>query len=286
MKHTKLWVGLFCLTLLMLVFWRGGVYVLTTETLYPYERACTLFKRKVWFPVRAALSRVNYASRNALLERDIARLRIQLNEFESLENENFRLRKMLGFSSRFTDFKCHPALVLSRGGTSGIGQTIRVSKGSLNGIRRGDPVIAPEGIVGRISDVAPHTSEVMLISDPNSRIPCELQLPVSTNSPGLIRGVLYGGGSKPGADPKLRLLYVVEPLRLRYMKRDFEPLAMTRVHTSGLAHAFPKGLPVGYLLESRLEEGKLSREADIMPAVDLAGLQEVFILSREGNDAY
>jgi rod shape-determining protein MreC len=75
---------------------------------------------------------------------------------------------------------------------------------------------------------------------------------------------------------------VVDPLRLRYLAREFDPAPRTRVVTSGLGQTFPKGLTVGYVLESRLEPNKLSREAAVMPAVDLASVHDVFILSARG----
>ena len=138
-----------------------------------------------------------------------------------------------------------------------------------------------KGDVGRVADVSPHTSEVMLVTDPNSRVACELETP--GEGVGVVRGILYGGGSRPSADPALTLLYVVDPLRLRYLAREFEPAPRVRVVTSGLGTTFPKGLTVGYVLESRLEPNGLSREASVMPAVDMAALDEVFVLSLGGG---
>jgi rod shape-determining protein MreC len=54
------------------------------------------------------------------------------------------------------------------------------------------------------------------------------------------------------------------------------------VVTSGLGQTFPKGLTVGFIIESKLEPNKLSREAAVLPAVDMASLHEVFILSARG----
>ena len=143
--------------------------------------------------------------------------------------------------------------------------------------RSGDPVVVPDGVVGRVTEVSPHTCEVMLVTDPNSRVACELETP--GEGIGVVRGILYGGGAVPAAQPQLTLLYVVEPLRLRYLAREFEPAPRTRVVTSGLGQTFPRGLTVGYLLESRLEPNGLSRVAQVMPSVDLAALDEVFVLS-------
>jgi rod shape-determining protein MreC len=278
-KQSKLWVWLLVLSLGALLFWRSGVRDFSREALYPYENAALWLERTVWVRVQALLSRASHASRNAMLERDVARLQIVAAETDALESEVARLRAVLDFSPP-VPCRWLAAPVLSRGGTSGVWQSVRLAKGSAHGVRKGDPVVVPEGVVGRVVDVSAHTSEVMLVTDPNSRVACELESP--GEGVGAVRGILYGGGERPAADPKLKLLYVVDPLRLRYLAREFEPAPRTRVVTSGLAQTFPKGLTVGYLLESRLEPNGLSREATVMPAVDVAALDEVFILSTRG----
>lgn len=279
MKQSKLWGWLVVLSLGALLFWRSGIRDFSREALYPYENACLWFERSVWVRVQAVFSRAHHASRNAMLERDVARLQTVVAETEALEAEVTRLRGLLDFSPPVA-CRWLAAPVISRGGTAAVWQSVRLAKGSSHGVRKGDPVVVPEGVVGRVAAVSVHTSEVMLITDPNSRVACELDGP--GEGLGVVRGILYGGGSRPVADPKLTLLYVVDPLRLRYLARAFEPAPRTRVVTSGLGQTFPKGLTVGYLLESRLEPNGLSREASVMPAVDMAGLDEVFILSARG----
>ena len=277
MKQAKLWVWLLVLSLGALVFWRAGVHDFARESLYPYENAKLWFDRTVSVRVKAVFSRTSHASRNAMLERDVARLRIAESETEALAAEVSRLRTLLEFSPPVAT-RWQAAPVLSRDGTSAVWQSVRLAKGSQHGIRKGDPVVVPDGVVGRVTDTSAHTCEVMLVTDPNSRIACELETP--GEGLGAVRGILYGGSSRPTADPKLTLLYVVDPLRLRYLARDFEPAPRTRVVTSGLGPVFPKGLTVGYVLESRLEPNGLSREAEVMPAVDVAGIEEVFVLTR------
>jgi len=264
----------------VLVFWHAGVSVLSREALYPYENAKVWLERTVWVRLQAVLSRARNAARASMLERDVARLRLALAESEALETEVARLRALLDFSPPIA-CRWQAAPVLSRGGTSAVWQSVRLAKGSLHGVRKGDPVVVPDGVVGRVTEVSPHTCEVMLITDPNSRVACELETP--GEGVGVVRGILYGGGARPAVNPVLTLLYVVEPLRLRYLARDFEPPPRTRIVTSGLGPTYPKGLTVGYLLESSLESDGLSREAAVMPAVDMAALDEVFILTRQGG---
>lgn len=278
---SKVWIVLLVVSLGAFVFLRSGVRSFASETLYPFSNAYRWFDQTIGLHVRAALTRVNYATRYAKQERELTRLQVMFAEAETREAEVKHLRTLLEYTPPVS-CRWMAAPVISRGGTAGIWQTVRVGKGSVHGVRRGDLVMVPEGVVGRVSDLSLHTSEVMLITDPNSRVACELDLP-SEEGTGVVRGILYGGGVRPGGDPKLTLLYVVEPMRLRYMAREFEPAPRTRVITSGLGNTFPKGLTIGYLLSSTMEPQNLSREAEVMPAVDMAGLRDVFILAARGD---
>jgi rod shape-determining protein MreC len=278
---SKVWIVLLVVSLGAFVFLRSGVRSFASETLYPFSNAYRWFDQTIGLHARAAMTRVNYATRYAKQERELMRLQVMFAEAETREAEVKHLRTLLEYTPPVS-CRWMAAPVISRGGTAGIWQTVRVGKGSVHGVRRGDLVMVPEGVVGRVSDLSLHTSEVMLITDPNSRVACELDLP-SEEGTGVVRGILYGGGVRPGGDPKLTLLYVVEPLRLRYMAREFDPAPRTRVITSGLGNTFPKGLTIGYLLSSTMEPQNLSREAEIMPAVDMAGLQDVFILAARGD---
>ena len=276
-----MWIWLLVLSLGALLFFSAGIRDCAREALYPYANASLWFERTFGVRARAVFSRARYAARNAMLERDVARLQLAAADTEALEAEVARLRSLLDFSSQ-TPGRWLAAPVISRGGTTAVWQSVRLGKGSRQGVAKGAPVIVADGVVGRVSDVSEHTSEVMLITDPNSRVACELDVP--SESIGVVRGILFGGGTHTASDPSLTLLYVVDPLRLRFLARDFDPPPRTRVATSGLGQVYPKGLTVGYLLESKLEPNGLSREASVMPAVDMASLDEVFILSQRAGD--
>ncbi len=274
MKPSRIWIALLALSLGALLFFGAGARDWAREVLYPCANARLWFERTVGVRARALFSRTRYAARNAALERDVARLRLAAEDAEASEAEIVRLRALLGFSPQVSG-RWEAAPIISRGGTTAVWQSIRLGKGAQQGIAKGAPAVVPDGVVGRVTDVSEHTCEVMLITDPNSRVACELE--VADRDLGLVRGILYGGGVRPAAASELTLLYVVDPLRLRYLARDFEPAPRTRVVTSGLGQIFPKGLTVGYLLESKLEPNGLSREASVLPAVDMASLDTVFV---------
>lgn len=284
MKQSKVWFFVLAISLLAMFFAGSGLHVLSREAVYPFSNFFVWTERVVGKRVRALLQRADYAARYARLEQDLARLQVLVDEGDAKDKEIARLRQALDLVSA-SQSHVTVAPIISRGGTLAVWQSIRLGKGAEEGLRKGDVVIVPEGVVGRITAVTPHTSDVMLITDPNSRVACELELPVDEQI-GAVRGILYGGGVRAtAADATLSLLYVVEPLRLRYLAREYEPAPRTRVVTSGLGTAYPRGLTVGYLLSSKTEANNLSREGEVVPAVDIAALDYVFVYSVRRSDA-
>jgi rod shape-determining protein MreC len=54
--------------------------------------------------------------------------------------------------------------------TGGWWQQLELGKGSVDGLRAGDPVLAPGGLIGRVSSVTPSTARVQLLTDSGSRL--------------------------------------------------------------------------------------------------------------------
>jgi rod shape-determining protein MreC len=134
----------------------------------------------------------------------------------------------------------------------------------------------PDGLVGIVSEVSPHTCTVQLISDPAVKVSCELE--TGNSAVGVVYGIVSGTGARTAAQTEATVLYVVNPLRIGHLKNGFEPAPRTRVVTSGLGGIFPKGIMIGYLIsKTREDETRLEREGDIAPAVDFPALEEVFI---------
>lgn len=279
-RWSKVWGICLSLTLLLLMFGgtRAGLHCLAREGVYPFENGAVWIQRS--FTRLMSLTRASkLAARNRDLEREVARLRGEAERYEQVATEHRRMLRQLGARPDSWG-PLEPCLVLSRGGSTGWWRQIRVNKGHMHGLRRGAAVLSADGLVGRVVDVSPTTAEVRLITDANSRIACRLD-PVDS-SVGVVRGILHGGGWRAGRSGVPELLYVIEPLRLRYLERDYVPPPRTRVVTSGLG-GLPAGLPVGYLLGSEVDEGGLYRLGDVMPVVDLNALSVLFVL-RAGEE--
>lgn len=256
--------------------WIAGGFAVASEAVYPIEKSATWFQRNVTCRLRTLWRRQNYGAENAQLRRENNLLRMALQEAENAVPAD-----RLGDSgkSAFGDTWI-PAPVLSRGGSTGAKNFLRIGKGTAHGVVKGAAVAVPDGLVGIISDVSRHTCTVLLISDPAVKVSCELE----TGDPalGAVYGIVSGTGARTAAQTETTVLYVVNPLRIGHLKSGFEPAPHTRVVTSGLGGVFPKGIVVGYLISgTHADATHLEQEGDIAPAVDFPSLEEVFI-RREG----
>ena len=238
----------------VLVVWRPAA----VEAVYPIERAGQALSRSLW-PRVTGLFRASAArAENVRLKREVASLALLRGDVERLEAENSRLRRVLGYSEKRPGAWLAAEVLSSGGGAAGAGDRIRVGSGSLAGVERGAVVVVPEGLVGRVVSVTPHTAEVALVTDAAVKAACEVE--VASGAP--LRGILTGGG---------------DFLVIRYLSGAAEPPPRARVVTSGVGGVFPRGIEVGSLICVRQEDGSLSRTGEVLPSVDFTTLEDVFI---------
>ena len=235
----------------------GGVLALgfllsrsaAVESVYPVERAKSFFVRRIWSRVSGAFNGSAAQAENVRLRRELAALSLVGGDLERLEAENTRLRAALDYASRRKG-EWLPAAVLSEGGGAAAAhKTLRVDRGSFAGVVVGAAVTVPGGLVGRITSVSPHTSEVTLLADASVKVSCEIE----TGEHRPPWGILSGGSE--------------DLLVLRHLVRADEIPPRSRVVTSGLGGVFPRGIEVG----TYLSDGK------VLPSVDPSALEDVFI---------
>ena len=235
----------------------SGFRWLAAEAVYPIERAGAGCSRGVWRRVTGLFSGASLAAENVRLKREVAELRLACGDRDRLEAENVRLRKALDYRARSRGSWIAAGILSSGGGAAGVCATLRVDKGSLAGVAEGAVVAAPEGLVGRIVAVSPHTAEVALVTDPSVKVSCA----VGDGASGGAHGILSGGDS--------------DVLLLRHLHTVGRLALPARVVTSGLGGVFPPGLDVGVL--QLVTNGVRGVEGEVRPCVDYASLEDVFI---------
>ena len=86
---------------------------------------------------------------------------------QQLQRDNQRLRSLLDLDRNSAGRVSAPVISRDEGGWW---QQLELGKGSLDGIRAGAPVLAPGGLIGRVSSVTPTTARVQLLTDSASRV--------------------------------------------------------------------------------------------------------------------
>jgi len=255
------------------------VLLLSTLLLYSYnlrqKSATTFFERAVLTLAAPFQSSIDGASdsisgwwqnylwlvdvqqQNVELDQQNRHLQAELQKVEEFRLQNERLRELLAFVDDI-DRPALPAQVIGED-VSSWARTVTIDKGTRAGLRAGLPVVAAEGVVGRIIKAAPNSSRVLLVTDASSAIAALVQ---RTRT----RGVARGRGVEMSLD---------------YALRDAELNVDDLLVTSGMGGVFPKGLPLGYIAEVERDEFGLFQNVDIAPAVDFSHLEEVLVVLGE-----
>lgn len=184
-----------------------------------------------------------------------AELRRRNAELEESAIENERLRKLVGFVEA-RDIEARGAHVIGRPSSSWEGVII-LDVGTEDGIRTGMPVLAEEGLVGQIVEVAPGSSRVRLLTDQRSGAAAFIQ---TTRGTGIVRGSVEGR------------------LALDLVERNAVPKPGAVVLTSGLGGVYPRGLVVGSVATVDLRPNDMFPRITVESRVPFASLEEVLVL--------
>jgi rod shape-determining protein MreC len=195
------------------------------------------------------------------LQRENNQLRIQFGQAAGVYAENTRLRNGFGFTNR-ADLKLKPAQVIGRD-PANWWRTIRINVGLRDGIATNAPVITPEGLVGRVSQLNYAQSEVILLGDPDCRVGVLIE---ETRD----HGVLSPDSASPIDNIIVDMNYLSHTSRLR---------AGQRVLTSGLGDIFPKNILIGQIVDFHSVDFGLHTAARVRVAARLNALEEVWVVT-------
>lgn len=238
---------------LAFAFFRGAA----VEAAYPIEKAQRSFSQKVWTRISGLWRGAEARAENVRLRREVASLAMVGMDCERLAAENARLRSALGYLARTKGAWIASGVLSEGGGAAGSGRTLRADKGSLAGVVEGAVVAVPDGLVGRVVSVTPHTCEILLVTDPSLKVSCYVE-----GAKG-VKGILSGGTD--------------DMLLLRHLNAASQVAPRSRVLTTGLGGVFPAGIPVGTLLSVDRSGGAPAQEGEVQPTVDFSTLEDVFI---------
>ncbi len=215
---------------------------------YPFQWAVQA-PVSAWDAVRESFAtRTRLEADNVRLAADNLVLRLRLMRFESLEQENQRLRAARESSSRVVQRTLVAEIV--RADLDPFRQRVLLNKGTRDGVFRGQAALDANGIFGQVTRAGPVSAEVILISDP------EHAIPVQVNRTGT-RSVALGTG-RSGL------------LSLPYLPLNADVVVGDLLVSSGLGGVYPPGYPVGRVTAVTRDPGQplLAVEAQPLAALD------------------
>lgn len=206
------------------------------------------------------------AEENRRLSEEIVHLQARLNMLENLEQDNMRLQTQLGFARRQT--RSLIACEVAARSISEWWQSVRLNKGSKDGIAPGRAVLSSAGLAGRTDRVSAHTADVMLVSDPACKVSARV---ARTGSFGLVSGRGVSLKGYPSA-------------RMHFIHKDAPVRPGDAVMTSGLGGVFPKDILIGYIESVHTDEAGLYQYADLIPGAVADLLDVVFVMAGEAGE--
>jgi rod shape-determining protein MreC len=238
------------------------IRVWTVTAISPFERALVSTGSFVRRNFHNYIDLHDARQQNHQLQDEIAQLKLEQVRLQQDAEQAKRLRSLLGFTQHYVG-QLLPAQVI---GTSGAEQShmIQIDKGASSGVKVDMPVITPDGIVGKVKDVFPFTSMVLLINDRDSGAGVILQ---TTRLQGVLRGNPQG------------------ELHVSDIMSDEKIETGEEVVTSGGDLIYPKGLPVGTV--SRVSPDRDNEPflaVKVKPAADLSRLEEVLVATKIAQD--
>ena len=190
---------------------------------------------------------------NQELSRELDSLRLEHFRLQSEAEQAKRLQVLLELKGEMPSESIAAQVISS--GASENAHLLILDRGRDAGLRPDMSVIVPEGIVGKVLHVFPSASQVLLLSDTESGVAALLE-----NS--RVHGVLKGKNA--------------ELATLQYVSNDEKVAVGERLFTSGEDRVYPKGLPVGVVVETR--RGETFQEIKVRPFAKLNRLEEVLVL--------
>ncbi len=197
------------------------IRIATTMINLPFEFVITLPKKILsvvddYYPDNSIQQRlVAMRQKQALLE-------VRLQRSNTLEKENQRLSDLLSISKRFTH-----AILISKiiaVNPEPFNHRIVVNRGVEAGIYLGQPAIAPQGVLGQVSQVGYRRSVITLLTDPSHGLPVQIE----RNG---LRTIIQGSG---------KLDQVIVP----FLENSSDIRKGDVLVTSGMGGRFPVGYKV------------------------------------------
>lgn len=232
----------------------SGIRMSVTDAVTPLLGSITKPIVHVADMVRNASGLGDLQAENIRLKQENLRLKEWYQTALLLEAENKSLRDLLSVKIE-PHYKTITARTLADSGNA-FAKSILISAGSSDGVKKGQAVMASDGLIGRVIEAGQRSSRILLITDINSRVPVLIE---DTRQHAILAG---------SNDSSMSLLH---------MPPDSNIKDGVRIITSGHGGMFPHGLVIGRIIGG--ENGTIK----VQPFADFDRLVHVRILDKSAD---
>lgn len=235
-----------------------NVRMAVAAALYPLQRIVQLPGEALAFAATYFASQRALSGENAALKQELLTDAPAMQNYQSLQQENARLRALLRVEQRFQGATTAAEVLYT--GRDPFTQKLFVDKGDSDGVRPGQAVIDEVGVIGQVTRVFPYMAEVTLVTDKDYAVPVRVERSG-------VRSVMYGTGT--GHMPELR-----------FLSPNAEIQPGDRLLTSGIDGTYPPGLAVAQVLSVDRETGQIFARVICKPLAGVEKSSHILILGR------
>ena len=271
-KHLLAIMTIFCMSTIVATFASGVTTAPLQDAagllIVPFENSINQISSVLTGMQDRMRDKEEILAENENLKAQVDSLTQQNNKLIQDQTELVRLQQLYNLDQQYTEYPKVAAEIISKDPGNWY-DTFMINKGSNNGIRVDNNVIAGKGLVGIVTEVGPSWATVRSIIDDSSNVSA---MAVSTSDNCVVTGDL-----KLIDEGKLSFEQLYD--------QDNKVTVGERIVTSNISEKYVEGLFIGYVSEIQQDPNNLTKTGTIVTPVDFGHLKDVFVITTNKQDA-
>ena len=271
-KHLLAIMTFFCVSAIVATLASGATSAPLKEAagliIVPFEKSIASIGQWMTGVQDSFREKEDLIQQNEELQTTVDTLTEQNNVLLQDQAELARLEQLYELDEEYTDYPKVAARIISKDPGNWY-DTFMINRGSNDGIRVDNNVIAGKGLVGIVTEVGSNWATVRSIIDDSSNVSA---MTVSTDDICVVEGDLE----------------LIDEGKLRFSQlydREDKVSVGERIVTSNISDKYVEGLFIGYVSEIELDTNNLTKTGTLVTPVDFQHLKDVFVITTNKQDA-
>lgn len=271
-KHLLVIMTIFCASCIVATFASGVTTVPLQEAagmiIVPFENSINHISSVFSGISDRMKDKEEILAENKKLQSQVDSLTEQNNKLIQDQTELVRLEQLYDLDQQYTEYPNVAARIISKDPGNWY-DTFMINKGTSDGIRIDNNVIAGKGLVGIVTEVGAHWATVRSIIDDSSNVSA---MTVSTQDNCVVEGDLE----------------LIDEGKLSFSQlydQDNKVTVGERIVTSNISEKYVEGLFIGYISEISQDSNNLTKNGTIVTPVDFAHLKDVLVITVNKGDS-